>query len=796
MKNIRNALLVALLLCTQAQLMAQYITLQGKQFYDQSGNPFYPVVCNYVLELAYDPVNNPVHSPLQVGDFVLQPYCSYGSNPGSSNPNFSTYDDYNGNITGLFAKGPDRIKADFMKIKEMGFNTVRLFGLDFTKDNTTGGHFYTREYPNVVTDLDIPVTYPYSSNSNFQNVILPKIHQLLDIADTADLNVIFLSGRKYLSNTSANATDYANYLSALSTSLNNRAELLAYDLDNEAHWFTGYNENGSWITPRTTVKNDICNYTAQWKATIKAADTHHLVTMNNTTMNGDIFDYDPAVMSLDFNSYHLYPFLKNFAWLYPTYSSANSIATRQAALNVIEAQMYWLHNNSSMPWMIGEIGVSAYSTSAYISGDNCAVGNYSVVPWVWGTYADQTDFALQTQQMVKNYEGCGYSWWSFMESNWVSCSYPDAFDGKHLDLLNLGDPSYNSGTGVFSYTGTGLEKPLVDDAFGINTVTTANAPADEPASYYTPYGGSSATNYTVAGTISDGNGTIKDAIIKGGNNDNLHLVEFPYQKFEVFTFSHENGTFQLVAPFTHVYSTTDPTLDFSRFVGDIKYSASAASVGTFNCSGLPSLPSGGSNITNQTFAVLTRHANVFDNSVGSVSSYTVNSGNSPATKTGRHVLELNTVTVTNTGTADFHASVEVDLKPGFESVTGSQTVVYIAPVDFNCNELTSPVYKTDETNELSKEDLVQKSIEVSYGLLPTSVRLLPNPASDVIFIETDAAANCNIEIANATGNAVYKNSILIDKPFPISVSSFASGCYVVTVDALGKTEHFNLIVNH
>ena len=98
MKSIHKTLFVALLLCLQAQLMAQYITLKGKQFYDQNGQPFYPVVCNYVLELAYDPINNPVHNPLQVGDFILQPYCSYGSNPSSSNPNFSTYDDYNGSI--------------------------------------------------------------------------------------------------------------------------------------------------------------------------------------------------------------------------------------------------------------------------------------------------------------------------------------------------------------------------------------------------------------------------------------------------------------------------------------------------------------------------------------------------------------------------------------------------------------------------------------------------------------------------------------------------------------------------
>ena len=49
---------------------SQYITLRERQFYDETGQPFYPVMCNYMLDITYPPG--------VLSDLYLTPIAGYG----------------------------------------------------------------------------------------------------------------------------------------------------------------------------------------------------------------------------------------------------------------------------------------------------------------------------------------------------------------------------------------------------------------------------------------------------------------------------------------------------------------------------------------------------------------------------------------------------------------------------------------------------------------------------------------------------------------------------------------------
>ncbi|MCX6198073.1 MAG: T9SS type A sorting domain-containing protein [Bacteroidetes bacterium] len=808
MQQIQKILFVALLLCLQAQLMAQYITLKGKQFYAQDGaTPFYPVVCHYIVELAYDPINYPLNNPLHVDDFELQPYSSYGA----ENTDGDYADGFDDSNHDLMAKGEARIKADFQKMVDMGFNTVCILGLDIkkmecTNSYNTGGFFPARTWPGpslyfyscdfhlTLSDYNIFCKAPYATDYNFQNIVLPKIKRLLVIADEVGINLMMRTGYGFTSHENAQADDYADYLAALADKLKGYTRFFAYDIDQEAGLFWAANDpdvchdNNKWIVYKADTKTRVCETTAQFYDAIKTADPNHLVTMGDCDIARDIMHYDQTILKLDFNSLHLYPDQN----LFENYNNV-------AATNRIIMELYWLNRNSPIPWIIGETGVPANidrganhltcdEGGAYYNAD------ISVAPWVWGDHTDQTEFALQTQQAVLNYGGSGYSWWQFQNTWWPHCGNgAGTYTHRNYGLLDFGVPDYNGG--VFSYAGDDLEKPFVNLAFTDNTIKTANAPATEPDGYYNPFGGNHATNYTVDGTITDGNGPAKGGVIKAANN--IDKADPRYDlNFEIFTFTHDDGNFELISPIGHIYDQATHTIDYSKFTNEVSYSAPAASHAQSAWSSVTLVQDNDTlSLYHGTFPALSRQLNVFDNN-GAAIPNPIDNSNSPKTNTSRHILTVEDVVVEDDGVADFHASTEVDLKPGFESQLGSQTDVYIATVDFDCNTLTdgTNAFKTDGKKMLHVTEHPNKSIEVTYRLQNNSIKLIPNPTTDVVNIVTEQTGIAQVEITTYSGAIVFANKLTLQNTTPLSLTNLASGCYFVKVATNIQTEIFKLII--
>lgn len=69
--KIKNIIkLVLILVIVTSTCNGQYVTLQGRQFKDQNGADFYPMICNYITEIAKD----------ASGNLFILPHTKYGAN--------------------------------------------------------------------------------------------------------------------------------------------------------------------------------------------------------------------------------------------------------------------------------------------------------------------------------------------------------------------------------------------------------------------------------------------------------------------------------------------------------------------------------------------------------------------------------------------------------------------------------------------------------------------------------------------------------------------------------------------
>ena len=578
-------LLVFLFTCLSvSHVEAQYITLNGNRFHDQTGDPFYPRICNYGVRFSCQSCTTGTlisgfsddggRINCTPSDYTLHPNPYYGSTWEFEEP---------------FNKGLEKIEADLIKIKEMGFNTVRVM-IEFHENKhfkmsggsvvpyEPGGRVICINYSNAETDYKnwwgsfFRIMPPYDSDNNLQDILLPAINDFLDVAGDVGLHVILVTGGSYISASGdasdnrdgstenlAQAEDYRDYLEVLTDGLKTRTELLAYDLFNEMTYGTGgWNpSNSSWGPKTTKNKEEICNFTAMWYDAIKAVDPNHIVSL----ASGNIFavkDYDPAIMKVDLHQYHEYPFNHTQGFeLWGNFFTSDQL--RERWLSRFETMFYWKKNNNPMPWMMDETAASAWTVEGGdVIGQNDNSGNpgytinyanmnLSQPPFSYGSYGDQIDFARQTQQMVLNHSGSGYGWWEFMWNEQSGeISNANDFSGSFIGLLDKGDPAALGGGYVYDNS---LDRPVIA-AFDTDPITKPQPGSGAmPANYYNPFGGDAQTNYTITGTIIDQDYLdIKDAVITTRNYWDEDL-DFPTNlKFNIYTFSHENGTFQLTSP--------------------------------------------------------------------------------------------------------------------------------------------------------------------------------------------------------------------------------------------------------
>lgn len=807
---------------------AQYIKLRGKQFVNQNDSVFYPVICNYELRLACNICNcGNGGSNCDSSDYELHPTYEYGSNLSFEHP---------------FRNGIDKIKADFIKMKQMGFNTVRIMTMqnfinahwifDTTVKavvpNENGSRVVCIKYGDAYNDGKgwwghwLMVDTPYSTNSNFQKIYLPKIKQLLDTASSVGINVIFVVGRGYVSacanvpevKDQAQADYYKNYLVALAKNLKTKNNLLAYDLYNEPEFTGEWNPPDSWGRFATKQKYKICKFVAMWYDSMKTADPNHLITIGNGNTSG-IFNYDPAIMKLDFNSHHDYAY-----WYWKSYNNYD----KTIAINAMNSVLHWYNRVNPHPWILGETAATAWTAKgqdvyaqhgdaynySYTAYPNFVGVNLSKPPYgnVWGNYDDQDTFARWSQQTVLNNSGSGYAWWMFQDLN---LHFPLQDTLPPLDvsfgLLKPGNPSGSAPN--YTYT-TSIDKPVVANAFSGNTPTKATTQAALPFNYYNPFQGQ---YYTYSGTVKDQNGQpIKDALILGSNNwhhskpkkfwwqNSSDLYKMPYKDaFEVFTFSREDGTFDLKAPLVRpADSAKTPTnngywYDYGKFDAIFVSAPGASTYGWADESTTPREQSD-KLATLPATIVLHRTADSYDRLVQN----TIVLMNSNKTYTARHELTAKAVGIDSLGVADLHATNRVKLQASFIAKRGSRLKAYIAPVACNCEALKDNNGNAFKKGEGDADTVVPnpQAIALHYQLKAPAMALYPNPCDTKATLAIGEPGQCELEIADANGKTVYSTAFYNSGKAEITTSGYASGIYTAKVSLGSRQETIKFIVQH
>lgn len=151
--------------------------------------------------------------------------------------------------------------------------------------------------------------------------------------------------------------------------------LWAYDLMNEPLYFDPVPNRD---------KTDAVNTVCQWRRLVREHAPHQLFTVA-TAEPIEVFEWDPAMLPVDFIEMHTYHPLR------------------------VQAEMWWYSRYCHKPWMVGETGLPA-------DGDS--------VP-----YSNQVSFMWETYRYAKMHGAAGYGWWEFQD-------YPEGvnFEAQYTGL--------------------------------------------------------------------------------------------------------------------------------------------------------------------------------------------------------------------------------------------------------------------------------------------------------------------------------------------------------------------------
>jgi hypothetical protein len=714
--------LLIFMLLLSMQTMGQYfITLEGRQFKNGPDN-FYPLVCDYSFEIIFNGPNGSGIPPLS--SLYLSPSRNYGiGSPFIQIPN-NNFDFDNA------ADALAHIDADFLKIKSMGFNAIRTHGITATIRSQPAASFFYEVIPNYHTGLvqypgsiaiDIGPNYNYIPNHpppayspNGVTKLWDFYDQIFTLADAHGLKVLLDVGGGTIGSNyfPSHHTAYANYLSALANHFKNTTSLMAYVVIEEPD-FAG-NPLNSGNTENK--KEAICNYTTEWYDAIKGTaaspnDPNHLVTASCVNL-GTIFEWDPAVMKLDFFSPHIYPKPES-------YEGNSVLESYKRTLGYIQ----WLRDNCPMPWMTGETGFSACDDSYFGNSPTTWTPSILNPPDDDGSLSDQFWFADNILDEIRNAGGSGFSWWNYQENWWP---FPS-----------------QEGYGLIDHLGN--DKPVVAAFSGYLNANTQQpppvSPFNAPANYYNPYNtGGSAPGYSyntananaLNGDIKDANTGqgIKDAFVYAWNwLENLDVNNTPVDLSDddpvyssLYTFTDIVGHFQIVP-----YNYKNPTFANPHRISAIRVSATGAERETtgpwYN------------NAFYSSTINLDRHNNEYNASIQNV---TVNAGFKNFR--GRNSLNANNVTFLSAANSEITALNEININSYFDANIGCEVHIFTSKFQecpsyqsFTFTRMTSDI---DNTTDALVEDL-EKGIEIDFkpGLIEAYLDIKPNPSEGIFLFD-------------------------------------------------------------
>ncbi len=305
-----------------------FVYLQNNKF-KINDTTFFPLMLNYSVSIRK--IDN---------EYVLSSIKDYES------PN-----DFEGNTvdSSLIV-----LKGHLQLIKELGFNSIRLIGLNSINTSEKKPFFMVYKHKNEHLEI---------KKDNYK-IIFSVFKQFLKIADDLDLRVMVLLKAPI------NDKELEDFTISLFKEFKDNPTIFAYDFINEPLYFDNKDLKSD---DRKRTKESALEIVEHWKEMMIENAPNQMMTIGFSEPI-EVFEWDPAILPVDFLAFHTYQPLR------------------------VPNEIYWYSKYTQKPWMIGETALPA---------DNDSI-----------SYTEQTQFLKEVYRRTVNCGGLGLAWWSFQDVNW------------------------------------------------------------------------------------------------------------------------------------------------------------------------------------------------------------------------------------------------------------------------------------------------------------------------------------------------------------------------------------------
>jgi hypothetical protein len=734
-----KCLLSLALLFVTPMTHAQYITLQGDQFLDEQGEPFFPMIMSYYVDYYY-PAGSPPDTVTPSAAQVQS--LRYGRS--STLGNDGEYG-YPAN------QGPESILQDLRELKAQGFNTLRFLSNVKTRSNGRMG-LEVKEYPTGQHKLLLAIEPPYVPDINVNPTLWFHFNRMLDVCSLANSLGMKVLLEPFMNNAmlagmpgDPELEEHLELLEVLAGFIhaNQVTNILAYELFGEPTY-------GDQDVDPVHTKAEICQLAKSWNSALKSNDPNHLTTIGGVQFD-DVFreGWDPLILDVDFASVHPYPDVSRYEW------EADPTTFLDKAFDRYLSLVAWYDKYLTKPYIISETGIQCEEPFSHPSGASNPWISYQANA-VYGNEQDQDDFIRAVLPVLKGGRCAGFGWWLMQNGhedpeppNGPLPPPPAKMTGRYYGLLRFGDPLQVPGTTGYEHLRKDAAETLVAWAIAPPPAAIYQPPAqlDMAHRYYNPYlhpvnTGTVWTDQndkeyygTLAGRVVDQFGSpVPGAAIKGYSfvgrtspQTGSKRIEYGY-----FTFSDEEGEFELRA-----FDAMPGSYGLSFWQDSEQRSDRIIQTLTIGAHGSSWKVMGWDHIA-QVWTPHSEYAEYQLNSIRYRNDLNLDDIVIYGEETARFEA-LNSIMAHDVfvfGNVEMQARYNVALRPGFKAGDGAQFHAYVEPVELDCTDLTTVSLKTangststaSSSASATHTDPLEMDLNFHSDRPETYVNIHPNPS--------------------------------------------------------------------
>ncbi len=284
------------------------------------------------------------------------------------------YDDPNTFDSETEAESNERLRTHIRVIKKMGFNSIRLVGLNKVE-------FQSPRITMEVFEGLKRVKLHLGKRS--KSSILEGFQSIIDIAREEEIRIMVLLPKPLKDEDYTKQKD--EFVFEVLKRFKDENAIFSYDFFNEPVYFDEGNQPENKGSKRD--KSSAFKLVKKWRYQMRQVAPYQLLTISFAEPI-EVFEWDPSILPVDFVSIHTYHPLR------------------------VPNEIYWFSKYVKKPWIISETSLPA---------DNDSI-----------SYADQGIFMKEMLERVNNCGGLGMGWWQYQDVQW------GPFEHNYTPLIKSG----------------------------------------------------------------------------------------------------------------------------------------------------------------------------------------------------------------------------------------------------------------------------------------------------------------------------------------------------------------------